>query len=115
MRFSCLRNIINKKWISCYSYKFFQVEPSSEAAGSGAADDAAPNLVIWGTDVVVSRCKQKFKAFINNFIEPNAEEDERLENMDLNEPLYLQKLEEVNYVLSQFIFNNWLDISYQFY
>lgn len=53
-------------------------------------------MVIWGTDVVVSRCKQKFKNFINNFVEPNTDEDERLENMDSNEPLYLQKLEEVN-------------------
>ncbi|XP_075216079.1 disc proliferation abnormal [Lycorma delicatula] len=75
-------------------------EPSSEGGiGSGVLsgeDNSAPNLVIWGTDVVVSRCKQKFKNFINNFIDPNTEEDERLENMDSNEPLYLQKLEEIH-------------------
>ncbi|XP_039283686.1 DNA replication licensing factor MCM4 isoform X2 [Nilaparvata lugens] len=73
-------------------------EPSSEiqpVAGT-QNEDAAPNLVIWGTDVVVARCKQKFKHFINNFVEQNADEDERMDNMDANQPLYLQKLEEIH-------------------
>jgi len=51
--------------------------------------------VVWGTNVVVSQCKEKFKKFILRFVDPNAEEDERLEDMNLNEPLYLQKLQEV--------------------
>lgn len=56
---------------------------------------AAPNLVIWGTRVSVADCKSRFKQFILRFIEPNTEEDERIDDMDINEPLYYQKLEEV--------------------
>ena len=58
-------------------------------------EQAAPQLVIWGTDVVVNRCKDKFKTFISTFVDPNAEEDEITNDMDLNQPLYLQKLDEV--------------------
>ena len=54
-----------------------------------------PQMVIWGTDVVVSECKDRFKQMILEFVEPNAEEDERVEGMNAEEPLYLQKLEEV--------------------
>lgn len=54
-----------------------------------------PTLVIWGTDVVVSRCKDKFKRFIINFVDTEADEDEQPEDRDSNEPIYIQKLEEV--------------------
>ena len=57
--------------------------------------NAGPQLVIWGTDVVVSLCKDKFKRFIESFIDPEIEADEKFEGMDIDEPLYLQKLEEV--------------------
>ena len=57
--------------------------------------NAGPQLVIWGTDVVVSQCKDKFKRFIECFIDPSIEADEKFEGMDIDEPLYLQKLEEV--------------------
>lgn len=43
----------------------------------------------------MAECKEKFKQFILRFIDPNAESDERTDDMNLNEPLYLQKLEEV--------------------
>lgn len=53
-----------------------------------------PHLVIWGTNVVVSRCKEKFKNFLINFVPVEAEEDELPENND-DEPFYVQKLDEV--------------------
>lgn len=56
---------------------------------------ARPHLVIWGTNVSLDDCKSRFKQFILRFIEPNTEEDERIDDMDVNEPLYYQKLEEV--------------------
>ncbi|ERL88768.1 hypothetical protein D910_06150 [Dendroctonus ponderosae] len=59
-------------------------------------DSTAPNLVIWGTNVSVAECKAKFKQFVLRFIDTNAEEDERTDDMILSEPLYLQKLEEIH-------------------
>ncbi|XP_070168557.1 DNA replication licensing factor MCM4 [Polyergus mexicanus] len=55
-----------------------------------------PQLVIWGTNVVVDQCKEQFKRFILRFIDPEAENDELPENMNLSDPLYLQKLEEIH-------------------
>ena len=63
---------------------------TSEAGG--------PQLVIWGTDVVVSHCKHKFRRFIETFVESNCAEDERISGMDIDQPLYLQRLEEVRYI-----------------
>lgn len=57
--------------------------------------NAGPQLVIWGTDVVVSQCKEKFKRFILRFIDHNVQSDERFEGMNVEEPFYLQRLEEV--------------------
>lgn len=59
-------------------------------------DSTAPHLVIWGTNVSVSQCKEKFKQFILRFIDTSAEDDERTDDMNVNEPLYLQKLEEIH-------------------
>lgn len=59
-------------------------------------DSGAPHLVIWGTNVSVAQCKEKFKQFILRYIDPTVEEDEVTDDINLNEPLYLQKLEEVN-------------------
>lgn len=66
-------------------------EPGSETSGAGE-----PALVIWGTNVVVSQCKMKFKNFLMRYIDPDAEQDEISENIDVNEPLYMQKLEEIH-------------------
>ena len=44
--------------------------------------------------MVVSACKDKFRRFLETFAD-EAEEDERVENMDDSEPLYMQKLREV--------------------
>lgn len=65
--------------------------PESQESG----DSNAPHLVIWGTNVSVAECKKKFRQFILRYIDPSVEEDEVGEGMNLNEPLYLQKLEEV--------------------
>lgn len=70
------------------------MEPIPESQESGSS--AAPHLVIWGTDVSIAECKEKFKQFILRYIDPNAEEeDDRGEFLNPSEPLYLQKLEEV--------------------
>ncbi|XP_046744598.1 DNA replication licensing factor MCM4 [Diprion similis] len=64
--------------------------------GSSESENAGPQLVIWGTNVVVNRCKDQFKRFVRRFIDPEAENDELPENMNLAEPLYLQKLDEIH-------------------
>ena len=52
----------------------------------------APQLVIWGTNVVVSEAKEGFHRFLMRYIDPEADE---AEGIDPDEPLYLQKLDEV--------------------
>ncbi|XP_043921162.1 DNA replication licensing factor MCM4 [Protopterus annectens] len=59
-------------------------------------------LVIWGTDVNVATCKEKFQRFLHRFIDPSAKEEENI-GLDLNEPLYLQRLEEINLVGEPFL------------
>ncbi|XP_038070017.1 DNA replication licensing factor mcm4-A-like [Patiria miniata] len=81
--------------------KMRQVNLQSDPSGDGSEPTAAvtseqpggPQLVIWGTNVVVSEAKSKFTRFIQRFIDPEAEE---AEGIDPNEPLYLQKLDEIN-------------------
>ncbi|XP_066158799.1 DNA replication licensing factor MCM4 [Euwallacea fornicatus] len=73
-------------------------------------DSTAPHLVIWGTNVSVADCKEKFKQFILRFIDTNAEEDERTDDMNLNEPLYLQKLEEIHTLEEPFLNVNCIHI-----
>lgn len=70
---------------------------------SQETDSAAPHLVIWGTNVSVAECKEKFRQFILRFIDPNAEEDERTDDMNVNEPLYLQKLDEIHTLEEPFL------------
>lgn len=42
------------------------VQPSP--AGMSEDDPSEPNVVIWGTNVIISQCKKKFKRFITNFV-----------------------------------------------
>lgn len=99
--------------------------------------NAGQRLVIWGTDVNVGTCKEKFQVapndrlrraviiarykptfshrlssdcevslcvcvcvssqrFLQRFIDPTSREDENA-SLDLNEPLYMQKLDEVGF------------------
>uniref|UniRef100_A0A673X6H0 DNA replication licensing factor MCM4 n=1 Tax=Salmo trutta TaxID=8032 RepID=A0A673X6H0_SALTR len=72
-----------------------QVDLHTDADGAVASEQAAgQKLVIWGTDVNVGTCKEKFQRFLQRFIDPTSKEDENA-GLDLNEPLYMQKLEEV--------------------
>ena len=70
-----------------------QLEPIQEVHET--ANAATSQLVIWGTNVSVAQCKEKFKQFILRYIDENAEIDERFENINLQMPIYVQKLEEV--------------------
>ncbi|XP_055919895.1 DNA replication licensing factor MCM4 [Eupeodes corollae] len=72
------------------------LEPIPEQQSETSEASTGPQLVIWGTNVVVSQCKTKFKNFLLRYIDPDAEQDEISENIDVNEPLYLQKLEEIH-------------------
>ncbi|NXD20896.1 MCM4 factor, partial [Spelaeornis formosus] len=59
-------------------------------------------LVIWGTDVNVASCKEKFQRFLQRFIDPVDKEDEDI-GLDLNEPRYMQRLKEINMVGEPFL------------
>uniref|UniRef100_A0A672HH82 DNA replication licensing factor MCM4 n=1 Tax=Salarias fasciatus TaxID=181472 RepID=A0A672HH82_SALFA len=77
-----------------------QVDLQSDPANTDAAASeagAGQRLVIWGTDVNVATCKEKFQRFLQRFVDPNSTEDENA-GLDLNEPLYMQKLEEISVV-----------------
>lgn len=72
-----------------------------QTAGVSTSDSGTgPQLVIWGTDVVVSHCKEKFKQFLRTFTETDLATDELMEGVDPVQPLYLQKLEEL-YMLEE--------------
>uniref|UniRef100_A0A8C5FUV0 DNA replication licensing factor MCM4 n=1 Tax=Gadus morhua TaxID=8049 RepID=A0A8C5FUV0_GADMO len=74
-----------------------QSEPSAADGAAAAEQPAGQRLVIWGTDVNVATCKEKFQRFLQRFIDPSSKEDEN-SCLDLNEPLYMQKLEEISIV-----------------
>lgn len=75
----------------------------SEIDGIPDSQSSGPQLVIWGTNVVVSECKTKFKRFMMRYIDPDAQQDEVSEGMNLNEPLYMQKLEEIHTLEEPFL------------
>uniref|UniRef100_A0A2A4K0L3 DNA replication licensing factor MCM4 n=1 Tax=Heliothis virescens TaxID=7102 RepID=A0A2A4K0L3_HELVI len=58
------------------------------------APSSEPQLVVWGTDVAIAECRDKFIKFIQRFVEQNAV---------TNEPLYEQKLEEINTLEEPFL------------
>ncbi|XP_034039997.1 DNA replication licensing factor MCM4 [Thalassophryne amazonica] len=74
-----------------------QSEPPSGDGALTSEPNAGQRLVIWGTDVNVGTCKEKFQRFLHRFIDPTSTEDENA-GLDLNEPLYMQKLEEISVV-----------------
>ncbi|XP_036293170.1 DNA replication licensing factor MCM4 isoform X2 [Pipistrellus kuhlii] len=77
--------------------KGLQVDLHSD--GPGAEDTVASEqslgqkLVIWGTDVNVTTCKENFQRFLQRFIDPLAKEEENV-GIDITEPLYMQRLGE---------------------
>ncbi|XP_047031208.1 DNA replication licensing factor MCM4 [Helicoverpa zea] len=58
------------------------------------APSSEPQLVVWGTDVAIAECRDKFIKFIQRFVEQDAV---------TNEPLYEQKLEEINTLEEPFL------------
>ncbi|KAJ6641100.1 DNA replication licensing factor MCM4 [Pseudolycoriella hygida] len=78
------------------------LEPIAEGASTDPAS-VGPQLVIWGTKVVVSQCKEKFKQFLMRYIDPSVQQDEITENMNVNEPLYMQKMEEIHTLEEPFL------------
>ena len=77
---------------------FFSFQPSDTTdQPTGPTSDAAaaaPALVIWGTDVVVSETKEKFRKFICEFVDEEAED--MGEGFDPLLPVYMQRLDEVS-------------------
>uniref|UniRef100_A0ABI7XUK4 DNA replication licensing factor MCM4 n=1 Tax=Felis catus TaxID=9685 RepID=A0ABI7XUK4_FELCA len=59
-------------------------------------------LVIWGTDVNVATCKESFQRFLQRFIDPLAKEEENI-GIDITEPLYMQRLGEINVIGEPFL------------
>ncbi|KAJ0174264.1 hypothetical protein K1T71_010410 [Dendrolimus kikuchii] len=53
-----------------------------------------PQLVVWGTDVAIAECREKFIKFVQRFVEPTAVS---------NEPLYELKLEEIHTLEEPFL------------
>ncbi|XP_058462166.1 DNA replication licensing factor MCM4 [Malaya genurostris] len=83
-----------------------QLEPIAEGSQPSETDSATPNqprLVVWGTNVVVSECLKKFKDFLLRYIDPDADQDEISEGMNLNEPLYIQKMEDIHTLEEPFL------------
>ena len=60
------------------------------------ASESAPQLVIWGTDVSVQTYKTKFRKFLEHFIVSEIDPDEKFDEFNANEPLYVQIMEQVN-------------------
>uniref|UniRef100_A0A8C3XUP3 DNA replication licensing factor MCM4 n=1 Tax=Chelydra serpentina TaxID=8475 RepID=A0A8C3XUP3_CHESE len=79
---------------------FFFPQPAEDALAN--EQSLGQKLVIWGTDVNVASCKEKFQRFLQRFIDPLAKEEENV-GLDLNEPLYMQRLEEINMVGEPFL------------
>ncbi|XP_028409961.1 DNA replication licensing factor mcm4-A-like [Dendronephthya gigantea] len=74
-------------------------EPPAAAPTSDST--AGPRLVIWGTDVVVQETQDKFKRFLQQFIDENAEG--MGDDFVPNDPLYMQKLEEIHVLEQPFL------------
>ncbi|KAF6323481.1 minichromosome maintenance complex component 4 [Rhinolophus ferrumequinum] len=85
--------------------KGLQVDLQSE--GPGAEDIVASEqslgqkLVIWGTDVNVATCKENFQRFLQCFTDPLAKEENV--GIDITEPLYMQRLGEINVIGEPFL------------
>jgi hypothetical protein len=56
-----------------------------------------PQLVIWGTNINVHKIKSRFQEFLRVYIIHDEQEQKELLNagVDISEPYYTQRLEEV--------------------
>jgi hypothetical protein len=59
-----------------------------------------PQLVIWGTNVNIHKVKVRFQEFIKAYMIHDETEQKELMNagIDITEPYYMQRLEEVNFL-----------------
>ncbi|CAG7717467.1 unnamed protein product [Allacma fusca] len=65
--------------------------------------ETGPNLVIWGTNVSATEFQAKFKLFIKFFQDGAVDEDEMIEDFNQNQPLYVQKLNEIRILEEPFL------------
>lgn len=84
------------------SFKYASTGSENDPA-SATGETAAPNLIIWGTDVSVDACKKQFIKFLkeSKFTIEDAEMDEarfEWQQTEQPRPLYLTKLEEILHV-----------------
>lgn len=72
---------------------------------TGPTSDAAvtPALVIWGTDVVVSETKDKFRKFITEFVDEELGAEEMGDGFDPLLPVYMQQLDEIHVLETPFL------------
>lgn len=80
---------------------------SENAASESNLSVAGPQLVVWGTDVSINKCREQFKKFIKTFKLDNSElEFDELQSsqdfmdfdigfQDRDQPYYLKKLKEI--------------------
>ncbi|XP_013187745.2 DNA replication licensing factor MCM4 [Amyelois transitella] len=68
--------------------------PTRHGEEAAAESSGEPQLVVWGTDVAIAECRDKFVKFIQRYVEPDAV---------TNEPLYEQKLEEIHTLEEPFL------------
>ncbi|CAG5124882.1 unnamed protein product [Candidula unifasciata] len=81
-------------------------DPPSETDRSDTVSEghqAGPQLVIWGTDVIVGVCKGKFRKFISKFVDKSMADDEEFTGVNADQPYYLQRLDEINIIGEPFL------------
>ncbi|CAF0794745.1 unnamed protein product [Brachionus calyciflorus] len=68
------------------------------------SEQSAPQLVIWGTNINMHKVKIKFQEFIKAYLIHDEQEQKDLmnEGIDITEPYYMQKLEEMHLIEEPF-------------
>lgn len=59
--------------------------------------------MVWGTDVSINRCKEVFKRFIETYVDTSVEADEKFDSLDVEKPIYEQRLAEVKLLSCNFL------------
>ncbi|KAL0278677.1 UNVERIFIED_CONTAM: hypothetical protein PYX00_000428 [Menopon gallinae] len=77
--------------------------PSITPSDLTSPSSGKERTVIWGTDVAISECKQKFFRFIHKFIDPEAQKNNPNTSLNFEEPFYLQKLKEIHTLEEPFL------------
>lgn len=97
-----------------------------ETQPEDAAELLTPQLVVWGTDVSVARCQERFRRFLrefrlSDFVEGGGsgglEDGDAYANVaEPTSPFYMQKLDEIKLIEEPFMAINcshlkWFDVS----